>query len=297
MRVWNRWWRWISWSALVVALTVLVQVGGKRLLTRQAAAAREVIFAHDIGEETPNGEKIYRRKASGRLELLVVGDSIAAGLGAERRRDTIGGRLAKEVARRTDTSVHLFTAAVVGAQTSEVLDQIDGLPGEYRPDLAIVIVGGNDVTHRVPISRSVSALVEVITRLQDRGADVVVATCPNLGAIRPLRQPLRTIAARRSALLATAQRKAALAHGARTVSLGRVVGRIFLAEPETMLGLDMFHPSPGGYRRIAQAMLPSVLAAVGETQDLPRGHYVPRSVRRAEREDSAGVRELAGRSG
>ncbi|MDO5683664.1 MAG: SGNH/GDSL hydrolase family protein [Propionibacteriaceae bacterium] len=276
MRVFNGWWRWLGGMGLSAGLLLALQQGGKQLLTRQAAAAREIIFARAIGDVAPKGEKVYGRKQPGRLELLVVGDSIAAGLGAGRRKETIGGRIAKALSRRTGKSVHLFTAAVVGAQTTAVLDQIDRLPADYRPDLAIVIVGGNDVTHRVPTSRSVAALAEVIERLQALGANVVVATCPNLGAIRPLRQPLRTLAARRSAFLATAQRRTALARGAHAVSLGRVVGRIFLAEPETMLSLDMFHPSPGGYRRIAQALLPSVLAAAGEDQDLPKGHWAPR---------------------
>lgn len=277
----SRGWRRLGWPLLLLGLTVAVQVGGKRLLVRQAAAARAEIFAHAIGDETPKGDKVYRERYPQRLELLVLGDSIAAGLGAERRRDTIGGRVAKQLAKRTRTSVHLLTVARVGAQTSEVLEQIEDLPPGYRPDLAILIVGGNDVTHRVPIRRSVADLVRVLDRLHELGAVVVVATCPNLGAIRPLRQPLRTLAARRSALLATAQRRAALARGARTVSLGRVVGRIFLSEPETMISLDRFHPSAGGYRRIATALLPSILAAVGEAQDLPKGHWAPRAPRQA----------------
>lgn len=276
--------RWLSWfarSALLAGLTVVAQREGKRLLTRQAAAARAEIFANAIGEETPPGEKVYRKRFPRRLELLVLGDSIAAGLGAVRRKDTIGGRLAKELAKRTQTSVHLLTAARVGAQTREVLDQLDDLPADYRPDLAVVIAGGNDVTHGVPIRRSVADLSAVLDRLHELGAVTIVATCPNLGAIRPLRQPLRTLAARRSALLATAQRRAALARGARTVSLGRVVGPVFWAQPETMISVDRFHPSARGYRRIAKALLPSVLAAVGEVQELPKGHWAPRRPRQA----------------
>lgn len=272
-----RWtaWRWLGGLGLLAGLTVLTGVGSRRLLTRQAAAAREEIFARALGERTPKREKVYRSRYPERLELLVVGDSIAAGLGADRRKDTIGGRLAKLLAKRIQTSVHLRTEARVGAQTVEVLDQLAGLPADYAPDLAVLIVGGNDVTHRVPVGRSVADLVAVIDALQELGAEVIVGTCPNLGAIRPLRQPLRTLAGRRSALLARAQRKAGLARGARTVSLGRVVGPIFLTEPETMFSLDRFHPSPAGYRRIAKAMLPSLLAAVGELQELPRGHYAP----------------------
>ena len=269
--------RWLGWSALFLGLTALLQWSGRRLLSGQAAAARAEIFAHPLSGGPPVGDKVYRHRASGRMDVLVLGDSIAAGLGAERRRDTIGARLAKKLAKHTDATVHLRNAAVSGAQTSAVLDQIAQLPEDYRPDLAVVIVGGNDVTHNVAIRRSAADLGEVLDRLQELGAVVIVATCPNLGAIRPLRQPLRALAAQRSALLATAQRRVALSKGARAVSLGRVVGPIFLAEPETMISLDRFHPSAGGYRRIAQAMWPSVLAAVGDAADLPQGHWAPRT--------------------
>lgn len=276
MQVRNRWWRWLGGLLLVGVLGVLTTMGSARLLRRQAALARAEIFARPLGETAPKGQKVYRERYPDRVELLVVGDSIAAGLGAERRKETLGGRLAKALAKSTHRSVHLLTMAQVGARTSMVHDQLDALPDGYRPDLAIVVVGGNDVTHRVPIGRSVADLVEVIDRLHDLGAEVIVGTCPNLGAIRPLRQPLRSIAGRRSGLLARAQRRAALARGARTVSLGRVVGPIFLAEPELMFSLDRFHPSAAGYRRTAKAMLPSLLAALGELDQLPKGHYAPR---------------------
>lgn len=276
MRGRSRWWRWLEGLLVAGVVSVLTVVGGARLLRRQAALARAEIFAQPLGEEAPNGDKVYRERYPDRLELLVLGDSIAAGLGAEKRKETLGGRLAKALAKRTKRSVHLRTVAQVGAQTSKVHEQLDGLPEGYRPDLAVLVVGGNDVTHRVPIGRSVADLVEVIDRLQDLGAEVVVGTCPNLGAIRPLRQPLRSVAGRRSGLLARAQRKAAVARGARTVSLGRAVGPIFLADPERMFSLDRFHPSAAGYRRTANAMLPSLLAALGELEQLPKGHYAPR---------------------
>lgn len=275
MQVTGRW-RLAWWLVILAAGAFLTSLGSAGLLRRQAAAARAEIFAQALEESAPNGNKVYRKRYPERLELLVLGDSIAAGLGADRRKNTLGGRLAKEAAKRTKRSVRLRTVARVGAQTSMVLEQLEDLPVGYHPDIAVVVVGGNDVTHRVPIWRSVADLVAIIDRLHELGAEVIVGTCPNLGAIRPVRQPLRSIAARRSALLARAQRKAAVARGARSVSLGRVVGPIFLAEPETMFSLDRFHPSAAGYRRTAKAMMPSLLAALGELEELPKGHYAPR---------------------
>jgi len=59
------------------------------------------------------------------------------------------------------------------------------------------------------------------------------------------------------------------------VSLAEVVGPFFITNPDEMFSLDRFHPSALGYKRTAKAMLPSVLAALGEHDDLPFGHLPP----------------------
>lgn len=129
--------------------------------------------------------------------------------------------------------------------------------------MAVVVVGGNDVTHRVPVADSIAQLRVAIAALQARGTEVVVGTCPDLGALRPVPQPLRALGSRASRQLASAQREAALAAGARAVSLAHVVGPFFITNPDEMFSLDLFHPSARGYKRTAKAMLPSVLAALG----------------------------------
>ncbi len=248
-----------AWSAAGGA--VVAASAGRMLLRRQAALARRRI-GKPLGEEALDADRVWRRRYDGEpLELLVLGDSIAAGLGAERRKDTLGARLAKGWARRAHRPVRLRTAAVVGAESSMLEAQLDGLPDGYRPDVAVVIVGGNDVTHRVPIATSVRHLEEAIRRLTARGAGVVVGTCPDLGALRPVPQPLRSLGSRLSRQLADAQATAAERLGARAVSLRRAVGPFFITQPDEMFSLDRFHPSALGYRRTAEALLPAVMDA------------------------------------
>ena len=139
----------------------------------------------------------------------------------------------------------------------------------------MIIVGGNDVTHRVPVSESVRHLEAAIADLRASGAEVVVGTCPDLGALRPVPQPLRTLGSRASRQLAPTQEEAAVRAGAHAVSLAHVVGPFFITNPEEMFSLDRFHPSAAGYKRTAQALLPSVLAALGVAGDLPSGHRRP----------------------
>ncbi|WP_439592202.1 SGNH/GDSL hydrolase family protein [Microbacterium sp.] len=247
-------------SGAVVGFTAFA-VTGRVVLARQAAIARRRI-GKPLGEDAIDADRVWQRGREGEpIDLLLLGDSIAAGLGAGRRKDTLGGRIAKGLARRLHRPVRLRTAAVVGAESSALAAQLDDLPPDYRPDIAVIVVGGNDVTHRIPVSESVRHLTGAIRRLQALGAAVVVGTCPDLGALRPVPQPLRALGSRQSRLLAAAQADAVESVGAHAVSLRTAVGAFFISQPDEMFSLDRFHPSALGYRRTAEALLPAILAA------------------------------------
>ncbi|WP_323791782.1 SGNH/GDSL hydrolase family protein [Nocardioides sp.] len=264
-------------AAALAAGTLGASYGAREMLHRQAAAARHLI-GKPLGEHAPYADRVWTSSHGGDpLDLLLLGDSIAAGLGAERRKDTLGGRLSKGLAKKTGRPVRLRTVAVVGSESSELAAQLETLEADYAPDLAVIVVGGNDVTHRVPVAESVAHLQRAVHALRTRGAEVVVGTCPDLGALRPVPQPLRTLGSRASRQLATAQAQAAVGAGAHAVSLARVVGPFFISNPDEMFSLDRFHPSALGYRRTAAALLPSLLIALGLHDEVPFGHDSPRA--------------------
>ncbi|WP_220454139.1 SGNH/GDSL hydrolase family protein [Nocardioides immobilis] len=275
--------RTVAGAAVVLAgLGVTAAGGGRELLRRQAAIARRRI-GKPLGEHAIDADRIWKKTYGDPLRLLVLGDSIAAGLGAERRKDTLGARIARGLAKELHRSVELRTAAVVGSESSALAAQLDGLPSSYRPDVAVIVVGGNDVTHRVPVGESVEHLEHAIVRLRSTGAEVVVGTCPDLGALREVPQPLRSLGSRMSRQLAVAQTHAAVRSGAHAVALARVVGPFFITNPDEMFSLDRFHPSALGYKRTAKALLPSVLTALGVADEVPFGHHVPAEVRPPDR--------------
>ena len=236
-------------------------VGTQQLLRAQARAARTLI-GKPLGEQAFHPDRTYRRKHGRPITLVMLGDSIAAGLGASRQRHTLGVQLAKRLGGSTGRAVRLVPLAEVGAESSWLARQVDNLPDDLAPDVAVIIVGGNDVTHRVRVADSVADLEAAIHRLEVRGAQVVVGTCPDLGALVLVRQPLRRLASQASRRLALAQRAAAIRSGAHPVSLSDVAGARFVTEPEEMFALDRFHPSSVGYRRLARALLPSILASL-----------------------------------
>ena len=195
------------------------------------------------------------------IRLALLGDSTAAGYGVYRDLDTPGVRLAigiSEVARRP---VHLTNVAVVGAESPDLGPQVDRL-AKRRPELAVVMIGANDVTEGTKPSVAVPYLEESVHRLRALGAEVVVCTCPDLGTIRPLAQPLRSYARHLSKRMAREQTVAVVRAGGRTVSLGDLLGPLFM-ERLDFFSEDRFHPSASGYEAAADAVLPSCLDALG----------------------------------
>lgn len=262
--------RMLAGGAALVLGAVVALVAGAWWLRHQAALARRRI-GKPLGEQTLDADRVWRRRLEGDpIDLVVLGDSIAAGLGAEHRKETLGGRIAKGVARRSGRPVRLRVAAVVGSESSALAGQIDALPDGYRPDVAVIVVGGNDVTHRVPIAESAAHLATAVRRLRENGTEVVVGTCPDLGALHLVPQPLRELGSRMSRRLAVAQARAASGAGAHVVSLRDAVGEVFLAEPEEMFSVDSFHPSAVGYRRTADALVPSITRALAPRRRDPQ---------------------------
>ncbi|MGW6918476.1 SGNH/GDSL hydrolase family protein [Kitasatospora sp. NPDC054939] len=194
------------------------------------------------------------------LVLAFLGDSTAAGLGVLRARETPGALLAAGLASVAERPVRLVNVAFSGGRSTDLSGQLElALP--HRPDIAVIMVGANDVTRHSPAQVAVRQLGEAVAALRANGCEVVVGTCPDLGTIKPVRPPLRWVARRLSRQLAAAQTIAVVEAGGRTVSLGSLLGPEFAARPE-MFASDRYHPSAQGYATAAMAVLPSVCAAL-----------------------------------
>lgn len=232
------------------------------VLRTEATVARRAI-GEPREAPPPDASGWYGRGRPGpALTVALLGDSSAGGYGVDRVEETPGAQLASGLAVRADRRVHLHSFAVVGAESRHLVDQVDAaLP--TGPDLAVVLVGVNDITHSVRPTASIRSLSEAVRRLREAGVEVVVGTCPDLGTIESIAPPLRQVARSWSRRLAAAQTIAVVEAGGRTVSLGSILGPEFAASPREYFGPDRFHPSAAGYASLASVLLPSVLAAVG----------------------------------
>lgn len=241
------------------------------VLVAEAKFARRIIGT--VEGTPPDASGWYGRGRPGpAIRIALLGDSSAAGYGVERVEDTPGAQLASGIAVQADRRVHLREHAVVGAMSSDLSAQVEAaLP--TSPDLAVILIGANDVTHTVLPSASVRHLSEGVRRLREAGVAVLVGTCPDLGTVRPIPPPLKQVARQWSRRLAAAQTITVLEEGGRTVSLGDILGPEFDAAPALLFGPDQFHPSADGYRKLASVLVPSALAELGlveEDEETPR---------------------------
>lgn len=249
--------RKIAATALVGTGAVVSSVVG---LMVEGKVARRTIGTTDARPPLP--DTIFGDDLAGEpISCLILGDSAAVGYGMTTLDATPPGMVGVGLAHLLDHPVKVTSVAVVGARTSDLDEQVTrGL--EAKPQIALIVVGANDVVNRVRPAESGRTLGRVVTRLREAGCEVVVGTCPDLGTVQPLPQPLRKLARSWSRRLAAAQAVATLDAGGRAVSLGGLLGPVFASRADVMFGEDHFHPSETGYAHMVSVVIPTLAAAL-----------------------------------
>jgi len=245
------------------------------VMKTEATLARKTIG--DAMGKAPSGDGVYGRDLPGEpIAFAMLGDSAAAGYGVHDGLDTPAALIGEGLSTMTGCPVHVTGHAFVGAQTTDLDGQIDAAL-RYEPAIAAIVIGSNDVTHSVLPPTSIRALRNAIRRLREADCEVVVGTCPDLGTVEPLHQPLRSFVRLWSRYLAAQQTIAAVEEGARSVSLADLLARDFATAPDVFFGDDRFHPSSTGYVSMVTALLPSIARACGVSDDEP-DEYTPGAV-------------------
>jgi len=270
-------------AAGALASTGTAYLGARNLLVGQATQARTVIpRSWDIppradGVYTRGGGPVQRwqRDTPVDLHLMIFGDSTATGYGCASAEEVPGVLIARGLAEQTGKCVRLSTKAIVGATSKGVCGQVDAMfVAGSAPDAAVMMLGANDITALNGISESARRLALTVRNLRARGALVVVGTCPDLGVITAIPQPLRSLAHARGSQLARAQAAAVKSSGGVPVPLAQLLAPQFRATPELMFSADGYHPSATAYALAAEQLLLALCDALGEKVDSPT-HQLP----------------------
>jgi lysophospholipase L1-like esterase len=198
------------------------------------------------------------------LRFVVLGDSIAYGTGARSIEDTLG-RLVAAALTAEGFDVDLHVVAVPGAQSSQLAAQVRRVE-PLGADLALIVIGANDLARFVPADVAAASLGAAVSALRAGGTDVVVVPAPDMSSVPFVPPAFRAAVQAACHLLQQRQAQVVEAAGGRVADIGDLVGRAFAADPGMFSG-DRFHPSTAGYARIASALIPSVIEAAVARRD------------------------------
>src|SRR4051812_21859183 len=204
-------------------------VGGVALLAGEVLAAKARRYAKPtmgLALRTSMG-----KISAPTLRLVLLGDSAAIGVGVEWLSETVGGQLARMLAEGTgetgERHVLLSSVGVAGSRSTDLATQVARALLGDRPDVAVVLIGVNDATGLRDPEEAADHLGAAVRRLRDAGVEVVVGTCPDLGAVRSIAPPLRQVAAMLGRRMAKTQARAVTEAGGVVVDLGDETGPVF----------------------------------------------------------------------
>jgi lysophospholipase L1-like esterase len=190
------------------------------------------------------------------IELLVLGDSMAVGVGVDTAAEGLAGRLADELTRHTGRPVHWRASGRNGATARDVIrDHLDEALTEPT-DVVVISLGANDSMHvrsHRAFRRDMSRIVREIA-VTHPAAIILVSALPAFHRFGLLPEPLRSTLYLHAQSLEVSARRAIehIPHAHMTPPLPPYAADHFAT--------DDFHPSAHGYGEWAQFIVDDAVA-------------------------------------
>ncbi len=184
------------------------------------------------------------------INLLAIGESTVAGVGAKNHGEALTGQFARHLSRRTGKSVHWHALGTSGITIKRTLRElIPNMPQE-QPDVILVALGANDVfglSSPRKFRRYFSELLEIL-RGKNPEAKIFVANVPMVRDFIALPNPLRYVLSRLAKL-----------HHFNAIDLISKMENVYYFDDIKKVDDDFFsdgiHPSVKGYNLWAEAMV------------------------------------------
>jgi lysophospholipase L1-like esterase len=192
--------------------------------------------------------------------MIIAGDSSAIGVGATKQDEGLAVPLTHALADRLQSAVHWQLIGKTGLTSEGVLERLTAT--ELEPaDIALVVLGANDITTEVSLGRALRHRSAIVSLLRERAGvtHVVFPSVPEMQVFPALPHPLAWYAGLHASRNNRAQARWVREH--RDVHHADIGG---LARAELM-GADGYHPSPALYalvaNRLAEFIAPLCLPA------------------------------------
>lgn len=174
--------------------------------------------------------------------ILIAGDSVALGVGASAPEKTISGLFARDFPTATIVNV-----GVSGAETKDLAAQWQTV-GDQHFDVAVIIVGANDVVHMAALEKSEQHLTAALAQARGLADHVVLMPEGNIGNAPLFPRVAAWLLTRRSREVQERFARVAAAQGAVFIDVFHErEDDPWRADSKNFYAVDFFHPGDGGY--------------------------------------------------
>lgn len=198
--------------------------------------------------DIPRQAEKYGPEQGSPLVYAVFGDSTTIAQGGDYDRGYV--RASARYLADQGYRVTLHNFGISGARAADIpASQIPRARKQsFRPDVVLVAVTANDVTHLTSFSTVRSSLERSIADLRsiNPSVQILVTGSPQMGTIPRFPQPTRYLAKLRTNQINAIVREIAVAKQVQFVPIADKTGALFAEHPE-YYATDLFHPNNAGY--------------------------------------------------
>lgn len=269
-------------------------VATKKMQNKIASVARDVLFApvylyqgHKIKRDTvrlpePNGERHGQvqlnnatdstantsKDTQQMLNLMVVGDSAAAGVGSQTQQEALVGNLIpiltqQPIIQNAFHTLNWSLQATTGHTSFDILRRLYVLPAPSQPiDVMVLSVGVNDTTSNVSVHQWQQQIENIIAIAQRKFGvrELIFLSLPPMAQMPAIPAPLNNFVGAKASILDNTLQQICAAHDSVTymaTDFARMIDEHSNGTPidiRVMFASDGFHPSSLMYGYWAQQL-------------------------------------------
>ncbi len=245
--------KWLSASLIIFILLVLLVLWQILYITYHYTATVQAPTIPRTTEQFGNGPS---------LRFVVMGDSTSIGQGADYNQG-IARRSAQLLGK--NHTVELSNVGVSGARVVDVRRLQLAKAAALKPDLVLIAIGANDVTHLTALAAIRINTTAIIDQLQSANphVQIILTGSPAMGSVPRFAPPTQWLAGARVRQVNDVFATVAKHTHVILLPLAKETGPIFKHNPK-LFAVDNFHPNAAGYA-VWQPVINAGLAQTGLT--------------------------------
>jgi acyl-CoA thioesterase-1 len=232
---------------------------GECILTLLLLLLNGAACAHSNPTQKENKANMTKEEQRAPVVYTALGDSTGVGVGAKQG----GGYVARlfERIRREHSNARLTNLCVSGATTDDVLRGQLRAAISSHPNLVTLGIGINDIGHGLSAETFARNYEEIIKRLKETGARIIVTNIPDISFAPVVPAYARDETRERVNVFNEKVHTIAERYKLTVVDIYTETHNVIPTHPE-FFSEDGFHPSDAGYEYWAKTMWPTVKSAI-----------------------------------